>query len=218
MFRLRSHRWRADPAKMVIVGVGVVPNVGIGCGAGVVIGNGVRVDRQMRSSIPEILAIGDAASYRHWFSGADVRLEIVQNATDHARLAARTIAGHADSYASVPWFWSDIGDMKLQMVGPHRGQRPPDRLGRNRRKPVLGVPLCWRQADRDRIGQPPGRPHAGPQDDGRQVLPRRGSRRRRRRWPEGGIRRMAASAALKPAVPRQPVRTFSGSCLASTAF
>jgi len=77
----------------------------------------VRVDGQLRSSVPEILAIGDAASYRHWFSGADVRLESVQNATDHARLAARTITGHADSYASVPWFWSDIGDMKLQMVG-----------------------------------------------------------------------------------------------------
>lgn len=104
-------------AKMVIVGVGVVPNAELALGAGVITGNGVRVDGQLRSSVPEILAIGDAASYRHWFSGADVRLESVQNATDHARLAARTITGHADSYASVPWFWSDIGDMKLQMVG-----------------------------------------------------------------------------------------------------
>jgi len=41
----------------------------------------------------------------------------VQNATDQARLAARTITGHSDAYAAVPWFWSDIGDMKLQMVG-----------------------------------------------------------------------------------------------------
>ena len=46
-----------------------------------------------------------------------MRLESVQNATDHAKLAARTITGHADSYSAVPWFWSDIGDMKLQMVG-----------------------------------------------------------------------------------------------------
>src|SRR5690606_38977554 len=56
-------------------------------------------------------------SYRHWFTGSDVRLESVQNATDHAKLAARTVTGHADSYSAVPWFWSDIGDMKLQMVG-----------------------------------------------------------------------------------------------------
>ena len=67
--------------------------------------------------MPDILAIGDAASYRHWFTGGGVRLESVQNATDHAKLAARTITGHADTYSAVPWFWSDIGDMKLQMVG-----------------------------------------------------------------------------------------------------
>src|SRR5690606_39494851 len=70
-----------------------------------------------RSSDLEILAIGDNANYRHWFSGGDVRLESVQNATDQAKLAARTILGHQDDYRSVPWFWSDIGDMKLQMVG-----------------------------------------------------------------------------------------------------
>ncbi|MDQ2634544.1 MAG: NAD(P)/FAD-dependent oxidoreductase, partial [Pseudomonadota bacterium] len=52
-----------------------------------------------------------------WFTGGDVRLESVQNATDHAKLAARTITGQADSYSAVPWFWSDVGDMKLQMVG-----------------------------------------------------------------------------------------------------
>src|SRR5690606_15959861 len=51
------------------------------------------------------------------FTGGDVRLESVQNATDQAKLAARTVTGHAGSYSAVPWFWSDIGDMKLQMVG-----------------------------------------------------------------------------------------------------
>ncbi|QIA20369.1 FAD/NAD(P)-binding oxidoreductase [Mesorhizobium sp. AA22] len=105
------------PAQMVIVGIGVVPNVELAQAAGITIANGIRVDQQMRTSVPEILAIGDAASYRHWLTGSDVRLESVQNATDQARLAARTIVGHADAFAAVPWFWSDIGDMKLQMVG-----------------------------------------------------------------------------------------------------
>ncbi|MER9542421.1 FAD-dependent oxidoreductase [Mesorhizobium sp. M0437] len=105
------------PAQMVVIGIGVVPNVELAEPAGIAIGNGIRVDQQMRTSVPEILAIGDAASYRHWFTGGDVRLESVQNATDQARLAARTIVGHTDNYSAVPWFWSDIGDMKLQMVG-----------------------------------------------------------------------------------------------------
>jgi 3-phenylpropionate/trans-cinnamate dioxygenase ferredoxin reductase subunit len=105
------------PARMVIVGIGAVANVELAQAAGLTVANGIRVDQQMRSSEPGILAIGDAASYRHWFTGGDVRLESVQNATDQARLAARTITGHADAYSAVPWFWSDIGDMKLQMVG-----------------------------------------------------------------------------------------------------
>lgn len=105
------------PAQMVIVGIGVVPNVELAQAAGLEIMNGIRVDAQMRTADPRILAIGDCANFRHWFAGTDVRLESVQNATDQARLAARTIMGHEESYAAVPWFWSDIGDMKLQMVG-----------------------------------------------------------------------------------------------------
>ncbi|MEW6633650.1 MAG: FAD-dependent oxidoreductase [Pseudomonadota bacterium] len=109
------------PAQMVIIGIGVVPNVELAQAAGLAIGNGICVDQQMQSSIREILAIGDAASYRHWFTGSDVRLESVQNATDQARLAARTIVAHIEPYMAVPWFWSDIGDMKLQMVGLTQG-------------------------------------------------------------------------------------------------
>ncbi|RWD59264.1 MAG: NAD(P)/FAD-dependent oxidoreductase [Mesorhizobium sp.] len=109
------------PAQMVVIGIGVVPNVELAEAAGIAIGNGIRVDQHMQSSIPEILAVGDAASYRHWFTGGDVRLESVQNATDQARLAARTILGHAELFSAVPWFWSDIGDMKLQMVGLTQG-------------------------------------------------------------------------------------------------
>lgn len=105
------------PAGMVVIGVGVVPNVELAEAAGLETANGIRVDAQMRSSAPQVLAIGDAVNYRHWFTGTDIRLESVQNATDQARLAARTILGHEDAYAAVPWFWSDIGDMKLQMVG-----------------------------------------------------------------------------------------------------
>ncbi len=105
------------PAKMLVVGIGVVPNAELAAAAGIETANGIRVDAQMRSSAPDVLAIGDAASYRHWFTGGDVRLESVQNATDQAKLAAHTITGHSDPYLAVPWFWSDIGDMKLQMVG-----------------------------------------------------------------------------------------------------
>ena len=79
--------------------------------------DGVRIDASMRTSAPNVFAIGDVARYRHWMTGGDVRLESVQNATDQARLLAKTVVGRGETYAAVPWFWSDIGDMKLQMVG-----------------------------------------------------------------------------------------------------
>ncbi len=105
------------PATMVIIGIGVVPNVELADAAGLSIANGIHINTAMRSSIANILAIGDNASYRHWQTGSDVRLESVQNATDQAKLAARTIVGRAGDYSAVPWFWSDISDMKLQIVG-----------------------------------------------------------------------------------------------------
>ncbi len=104
-------------ADMVLVGIGAVASIELAEAAGLETGNGIRVDPQMRTSTPQILAIGDAVNYRHWHSATDVRLESVQNATDQAKLAARTISGHEEPYRSVPWFWSDIADMKLQMVG-----------------------------------------------------------------------------------------------------
>jgi 3-phenylpropionate/trans-cinnamate dioxygenase ferredoxin reductase subunit len=104
-------------ADLAIVGIGVVPDVALAEAAGLRIDNGITVDACMRSSAPQVLALGDNASYEHWMTGRRVRLESVQNATDQARLAAGTILGRDDPYAAVPWFWSDIGDMKLQMVG-----------------------------------------------------------------------------------------------------
>jgi 3-phenylpropionate/trans-cinnamate dioxygenase ferredoxin reductase subunit len=109
------------PAGMMIVGIGVVPDIDLAERAGLRTDNGIAVDGGMRSSVPQILAVGDNASYVHWQTGNRVRLESVQNATDQARLAARTILGHDEDYSAVPWFWSDIGDMKLQMVGLSTG-------------------------------------------------------------------------------------------------
>ena len=178
-------------ARMVIVGIGVVPNAELAAAAGLETANGIRVDGLMRTSAPGILAIGDAANYRHWQTGSDLRLESVQNATDQARLAARTVMGHADSYAGVPWFWSDIGDMKLQMVGLTTGSDRQVVLGEIGREQVLGVPFRRRTVSGDRDGEPAGRPHARPQDDGRRVFPLRRPCRRGQRGHQGRIRGMA---------------------------
>lgn len=110
------------PADLVVVGIGIVPAVGPLLAAGAEGGNGVRVDGQCRTSLPDIHAVGDCALHANRFAdGAEVRLESVQNATDQATIAARTILGEDVTYEAVPWFWSNQYDLKLQTIGLSTG-------------------------------------------------------------------------------------------------
>ncbi len=103
--------------RMVLMGIGVTPNDELARAAGIVTGNGIHVDGQMRTSSTNIYAIGDVANYEHWLVGERIRVESVQNATDQAKCLARIIMGGREEYNSVAWFWSEQADMKLQMVG-----------------------------------------------------------------------------------------------------
>lgn len=106
------------PADLVVVGIGVVPNVELAAEAGLALENGIRVDGQLSTADPAISAIGDCVGYPSTFAeGRVVRLESVQNAVDQAKCVAARLAGKPAPYGAVPWFWSDQGAMKLQMVG-----------------------------------------------------------------------------------------------------
>ena len=107
------------PADLVIVGIGIVPAVAPLFAAGAAGGNGVEVDAQQRTSLPDVYAVGDCALHANGFAdGTAIRLESVQNANDQATAAAKHVAGVEDAaYDSVPWFWSNQYDLKLQTVG-----------------------------------------------------------------------------------------------------
>jgi len=106
------------PADLVVVGIGIVPAVEPLIAAGAEGGNGVRIDAQCRTSLPDIFAVGDCALHANRFAdGAAVRLESVQNATDQASVAAKTILGEDVAYDATPWFWSNQYDLKLQTIG-----------------------------------------------------------------------------------------------------
>jgi 3-phenylpropionate/trans-cinnamate dioxygenase ferredoxin reductase subunit len=105
------------PAEIAVIGIGIVPNVELAGDAGVALDNGVLVDEFLSTSDPRIVAIGDCVTFHHWELGRRVRLESVQNAVDQGKTAAMTLMGKREPYRAVPWFWSDQGDVKLQMVG-----------------------------------------------------------------------------------------------------
>ena len=108
---------RHIPADLVVVGVGVLPNVELAAEAGLPVAAGIIVDEQLLTSDPDISAIGDCALFASPRFGGSLRLESVQNATDHARCVAARLTGDAKTYDGQPWFWSDQGDDKLQIAG-----------------------------------------------------------------------------------------------------
>ena len=105
------------PADLVLICIGVIPNAEIARGAGLAVDNGIVVDEQLATADPAILAIGDCAYFPTPFATGRVRLESVQNAVDQARSVSAYIVGKPEPYDKVPWFWSDQGDLKLQIAG-----------------------------------------------------------------------------------------------------
>ncbi|MBO0662162.1 FAD-dependent oxidoreductase [Jiella sp. MQZ9-1] len=110
-------------ADLVLIAAGVTPNDQLAEAAGLRTDRGVVVDQHMRTDDRAIFAIGDCAVFPSVHTGTAVRLESVQNAVDQAKLvAARILAQDDDAatlepYRAVPWFWSDQGPFKLQIVG-----------------------------------------------------------------------------------------------------
>ena len=103
---------------MLVVGIGIVPAVGPLILAGAAGANGVEVDQFCRTSLPDIYAVGDCAAHANPYAGgAVIRLESVQNAHDMAACAAKAICGDPQAYDTLPWFWSNQYDLRLQTAG-----------------------------------------------------------------------------------------------------
>ncbi len=105
------------PADLVIVGIGIIPNVEIAAAAGIACDNGVLVDEGCRTSAADIYAAGDCTNHPNPLLNRRLRLESVPNAMEQARVAVANMCGGDKRYASIPWFWSDQYELKLQMVG-----------------------------------------------------------------------------------------------------
>ena len=113
------------PADLVLVGVGVIPHTELAESMGLLCDNGIRVDRYARASDGVTLAVGDCANLPNPVPGAPegdrVRFESVNNAIEQAKVAAYALTGREEEYAGIPWFWSNQGDVKLQIAGLSTG-------------------------------------------------------------------------------------------------
>lgn len=143
-------------ADLVLYGIGVEPNVALAEQAGLAVDNGIQVDEHLLTSDAAISALGDVASFPSPYAdGRRVRLESVQNASEQARCVAARLTGNSAPYSAVPWFWSDQGDMKLQIAGLLQGHDETRLLGEGkelsvlcfRRERLIAVESCNRPAD-----------------------------------------------------------------------
>lgn len=108
------------PAGLVIAGVGVEANDGLARSAGLACDRGIIVDGCSRTSDPHVFAAGDCTT-RKLTNGTLMRLESVQNAVEQGKSAAAAVMGIESPFASIPWFWSDQYEFKLQIAGLSAG-------------------------------------------------------------------------------------------------
>lgn len=134
---------RVLPAELVVYGIGVVPNAELAIEAGLEVHNGVRVDAHLLTSDPAISAIGDVASFASPYADRPIRLESVQNAVDQGKAVAARLMDKSAPYGALPWFWTDQGELRLQIAGLADGHDRTVQLGSAESR-QLAV-LCFRQ-------------------------------------------------------------------------
>ena len=110
------------PCDAVVVGIGVIPNVEWLEGSGVEVDRAVICDRYLRTSHPDVYAVGDLASWENPRFDRRMRVEHWTNTVEQSATVARNIinaiAGDAPiAYAGIPYFWSDQYGHRLQLVG-----------------------------------------------------------------------------------------------------
>jgi len=103
------------PCDLVVVGIGMQPNIELAAAAGLDVGQGIRVDAHLRTSAPNVYAAGDVCEFR--LDGEYQRQETWRNAEAQGRHAALNLLGRELAFESLPGFWSDQYDWGLQTVG-----------------------------------------------------------------------------------------------------
>lgn len=101
---------------VLLVGIGMLPNLQLASDAGLETGSGIKVDRYLQTSAPDIYAAGDVCEFQDLL-GQFQRQETWRNAEAQGRLAALNMLGQQQPFTTTPGFWSDHYEFGLQTVG-----------------------------------------------------------------------------------------------------
>ena len=105
------------PADLVVIAVGVVPEVSLAGAAGIALQNGILTDASLRTSAPGVFAAGDVANALHPFTGEHHRSEHWSNALNGGKVAAKAMLGQDAVLDTVPYFYTDQFDVRMEYSG-----------------------------------------------------------------------------------------------------
>jgi 3-phenylpropionate/trans-cinnamate dioxygenase ferredoxin reductase component len=108
---------RVIEADGVVAGIGIHPNLDLAKEAGIKVDSGIVVNEQLETSVPDIYAAGDAASFYHAALEKRTRVEHEDNAVQMGKVAGRNMAGGNEMYAHIPMFYSDLFELGYEAVG-----------------------------------------------------------------------------------------------------
>ena len=108
-------------ADNIVIGVGVAPAVDLAEAAGLEVDNGVLVDASLRTSDPDIFAVGDIANHDHPVLGHRIRVEHWATALNQPATAAAAALGEGVQYTNLPYFFTDQFDLGCEYVGHATG-------------------------------------------------------------------------------------------------
>jgi 3-phenylpropionate/trans-cinnamate dioxygenase ferredoxin reductase subunit len=104
-------------ADAVVVGIGITPNVSVAETSGLHVHDGIVVDAQGHTSVPNIYAAGDVARRYSQRAGRHVRVEHFDNANKQGAAVANTMLGRDAVSDEANWFWSDQYEHNIQFLG-----------------------------------------------------------------------------------------------------
>jgi NADPH-dependent 2,4-dienoyl-CoA reductase/sulfur reductase-like enzyme len=104
-------------ADAIIAGIGIIPNTDLAEAAGISIDNGIVVDEYCRTSTTDVYAAGDVARFVNPVLGASMRVEHEDNTQEMGETAGKNMAGSAEAYTHLPFFYSDLFEMGYEAVG-----------------------------------------------------------------------------------------------------
>ncbi|KQX69388.1 NAD(P)/FAD-dependent oxidoreductase [Angustibacter sp. Root456] len=110
-------------ADVVLVGIGIVPDTALAEAAGLAVDNGVLTDAQLRTSDPDVFAVGDVANADYPAVGRRLRVEHWASALNQPAVVARAIVGGDDTYDLLPYFFTDQYDLGMEYHGIADPQR-----------------------------------------------------------------------------------------------